>query len=193
MAAGLIFGAVAFISCDSGSQEQTTTTATDTEQTVETETTSADTTAFSEDIREFMGYAFTNSALQMELGKLAVEKGGATQVREYGQKMVDLYGERQKELKEIAGQDSAMLTANMTEDQMGKVQELRDKDSKEFDKAYWDTVVEAHKEALGEFDDKVKDFKETDNAPFNLWARNSAKEVRAHMEEAMERRQDQKN
>ncbi|MHC2991261.1 hypothetical protein OB13_06580 [Pontibacter sp. HJ8] len=190
MAAGLFFGSVALISCNSGTQEQDTTTATETEQ--PTTTASVDTT-LSEDIGEFMGYAYNNSALQIELGKLAVEKGSTPEVRQYGQKMVDLYAKRQKELKEIAGENAAKLPQNMADDQMGKVQELRDKDPKEFDKAYWDTVVDAHKEALNVFDDKVKTLKETDNAAFNLWSRNSAKEVRAHMEEAMKHREDLKS
>jgi putative membrane protein len=192
MAASFFFGTVALISCDSGTQEQDTTTTADTEQPTDTETASADTT-LSEDIREFMGYAYRNSSQQIELGKLAAEKGSTPEVRQYGQKMVDLYGQRQKELKEIAGPDAAALPPDMTEDQMGNVQELRDKDPKEFDKAYWDTVVDAHKEALSVFDDKVKSLKETDNAAFNLWSRNSAKEVRAHMEEAMKHRQDLKS
>jgi putative membrane protein len=184
MAAGLLCGSVAFIACNSNTRE------TDTTSNVDTELNAAAVadTALTGVKRDFMGYAYNISNQQVELGKLAVERGVTAQVREHGQQLVDLYGKKLQELKEMSGQYNVTLPQHMTEDEAGRVEALRDKSQDEFDKAYWDTVIETDKAALKEFEDNVKDIAETDNTTFNLWARNTAKEIRAQMENAMRAR-----
>jgi putative membrane protein len=189
MAAAFMCSAVAFTSCDSNTRDTDTT---DTVATGEPVVAPVDST-LTDEKREFMSYAHSISSQQVELGKIAVERGRTTQVREYGQQMVDLYTKKLEELRDMSGQYSVTLPQSMAEEQAGRVQELRDKEAKEFDRAYWDTVIEAHKDALNEFDDNIKDLEETDNTTFNLWARNSAKEIRAQMENAMRFRLDLKN
>ncbi|MDO6390036.1 DUF4142 domain-containing protein [Pontibacter sp. BT731] len=190
MAATLTLSTLAFASCSSETQETDTTTANvDTEMNT---TTTVDST-LNEDKREFMGKAHSISTQQLELGKLAVEKGKTEQVRDYGQQMVDIYSKKLDELQDISKRYSVTLPQQMEEDHAGRVQELRDKNTDEFDRAYWETVVDAHKEALQQFEDNVKDVEETDNTTFNLWARNMGKEIRAQMENAMRFRQDYKN
>ncbi|WP_299987092.1 DUF4142 domain-containing protein [uncultured Pontibacter sp.] len=189
MAATLTLGALAFASCSSDTQETDTTANVDTEL----NTTAAADTTLNEDKREFMSKAHSISTQQVELGKLAAERGVNTQVREYGQQMVDLYSKKLEELQDMSRQYSTTLPQQMEEDHAGRVQELRDKNTDEFDQSYWDTVVDAHKDALSEFEDNVKDIEETDNTTFNLWARNTTKEIRAQMENAMRFRQDYRN
>lgn len=189
MAATLTLGTLAFASCSSDKQETNTTAEVDTEMNT---TTPVDST-LSEDKREFLGKAHSISTQQVELGKLAVEKGTTQQVRDYGQQMVDIYSKKLDELQDISKRYSATLPQQIEEDHAGRVQELRDKNTEEFDGAYWETEVEAHKEALEAFEDNVKDIEETDNTTFNLWARNMGKEIRAQMENAMRFRQDHKN
>jgi putative membrane protein len=189
MAAALFCGAVAFASCNSNTQETDTTSNVDTERNAQAVADSS----LTDEKREFMGYAYNISTQQVELGRLAAEKGQTDQVRQYGQQMVDIYSKKLKELQEMAGQYSVTLPQNMTDDQADKVEDLRDEKAGEFDRKYWDTVVEAHKDALSEFEDNVKDIEETDNTTFNLWARNTAKEVRAQMEQAMRFRTDSQN
>lgn len=189
MAAALTLGTLAFASCSSDTQETNTTADTDTEM----NTTTAVDSTLNDDKREFMGKAHSISTQQLELGKLAVEKGTTAQVRDYGQQMVDIYSKKLDELQDISKRYTVTLPQQMEEDHAGRVQELRDKNSNEFDRAYWDTVVDAHKDALQAFDDNVKDIEATDNTTFNLWARNTGKEIRAQMENAMRFRQDNRN
>ncbi|MBD1396811.1 DUF4142 domain-containing protein [Pontibacter sp. JH31] len=189
MAAGLLLGTVAFTSCDSGTKETDSNTTVDT---AASDTPVAD-VSLTDEKREFMAYAYNISNQQVELGKLAVEKGLSPQVKEYGQRMIDLYGKKLEELGEMSGQYQVTLPETMTEDQAGRVQELRETETGKFDRAYWDNVIDAHKDAADEFDDNVKDVAETDNTAFNFWARNTAKEIRAHMEQAMRFRLDLKN
>ena len=189
MATALLCGCFAFASCGSDTQETDSTSNVDTEL----NTTAAVDSTLNDDKREFMGHAHSVSTQQVEMGKLAAEKGVTAPVREYGQQMVDLYSKKLEELQDMSNQYSVTLPQQMEEDHAGRIQELRDKSPEEFDRAYWDTVVDAHKDALGEFDDNVKDIEETDNTTFNLWARNTNKEIRAQMENAMRFRQNHKN
>ncbi len=189
MAATLALGMLAFASCGSDRQDTDTTTNVDPELNA---TAAADST-LNEDKREFMGKAHSISMQQVELGKLAAEKGLTAQVREYGQQMADLYGNKLNELQEMSGQYGVTLPQQMEDDHAGRVQEMRDKTTEEFDRAYWDNVVDAHKDALDEFEDNMKDIEETDNTTFNLWARNTSKEIRAQMENAMRHRQSARN
>lgn len=180
MAAALLCGTLAFTSCDSNTQE-TDTSNIDPELNAQA---MADNT-LTDEKREFMGYAYNISNQQVELGKLAAEKGISPRVKDYGQQMVDLYSKKIEELQEMSQQYNVTLPQAMTDEQSGRVQELRDKELNEFDRTYWDTVVDAHKDAMDEFDDNVKDIEETDNTTFNIWARNTSKEIRAQMENAM--------
>ncbi|MFD2245936.1 DUF4142 domain-containing protein [Pontibacter ruber] len=188
--------ALAFTACDNKSseanEEQSSTEVT-TEDTTGTAVAAPTDTTLTEDKKELMTFAANAGMLQMELGKLAVEKGSSDQVRQYGQRMVDIYTTRQKELQELAKQYRVTLPQTMENDQMERVQELRDTDPEKFDKAYWDTVVDAHQEAVKEYDDKLKDVKEATASGFTLWARNNLKEMRAQMEEAMRFRLDMRN
>lgn len=189
MAATLVVGTLAFASCGSDRQDTDSTSNVDTELNA---IAAADST-LNEDKREFMGKAHSISTQQVQLGKLAAEKGLSAQVREYGQQMADLYSTKLEQLQEMSGQYGVTLPQQMEEDHAGRVQELRDKTTEEFDRAYWDNVVDAHKDALDEFEDNVKDIEETDNTTFNQWARNTSKEIRAQMENAMRHRQSARN
>lgn len=189
MAAALFCGAVAFASCNSNTQETDTTSNVDTELNAKAVTDST----LTDEKREFMGYAYNISTQQVELGKLAIDQGQTQQVREYGQQMIDIYSRRLKELQEMASQYHVTLPQHMTEEQTDQIKDLRDEKAEEFDRKYWDTVIETHKEALSEFEDNVKDIEETDNTAFNLWARDTSKELRAQMELAMRFRTDAQN
>lgn len=190
MAATLALGTFAFASCSSDTQETATTT---TNVGTEVETAVAADTALTEEKREFLGKAHSITTQQVELSKLALEKGTNDQVRDYAQQMLDIYNKKLGELQEISTKYKAPLPQQMEEKHAERVQELRDAKSEDFNRSYWDTVVEAHKDALDEFEENVKDIEVTDNTTFNLWARNTGKEIRAQMENAMRFRQDNKN
>lgn len=185
-------GTVAFAACDSGThtQEHDKTTAAEAD-TASTATAATD-AALSNEKREFMGYAYNTSNLQVEMGKLAEERGRSEQVKQFGKRMVDLHGKKQKELREMSQQYGVTLPQTMTSDQTVRVQELRDTKPENFDKVYWDNVIDVHKEALDEFERSVKDIAPTDTTAFSLWALNTTKEIRAQMEEAMRFRLDQR-
>ena len=113
-------------------------------------------------------------------------------VKQYGQKLVNFYTNKQEELQEVAQHYGATLPQQMEEDQLEKVDEVRKAKGKEFDEKYLDTVADAQKKVVGEFDDNLRDVEDTNASAFSIWAREAKKEIRAQMDQAMSREQEVK-
>lgn len=176
-------GALSFTACNSGSGDQQNdgTTTTSGEPVVAAD---ADAT-LTDEKRDFMGYAYRNGMKLEELGRLATEKGASEEVRSHGRQLVDQYAGKQEELRQLAQEYSVQLPQNMDQDQMDIVTELRETPNQEFDQKYWEDIVDVYEDTIGEFDSKLKDYEETNNVTFNVWARNTRKEMQAQMETAM--------
>jgi putative membrane protein len=188
MAALCLAGVLSFTSCNTGTNEQqerdpAATTALGVD---------ADTT-LTDDKREFLLFAANANMLQKDLGLVAAEKAQTDAARLYGQKMVDLYTQKQTEVRDLARRYNVTLTEKPTDEHLERVRKVRDTKPSDFDMAYWDEAIDAHNEAIKEYDDNIKDFEETTNKVFNLWARNTQLEKRAQMEEAMRFRLDHRD
>ncbi|MCC9168507.1 DUF4142 domain-containing protein [Pontibacter harenae] len=176
----LVAGLFMFASCNSGSNQQEEGAAAGTEAVV------APDSALTEDNKELFEYAYSASMLQSELGKLAAEKGQSANVQQYGQQMSDLYSTKMQELQGLSQEYSVSVPQSMKDNHSEMLQKLRDTDVNEFDKTYLDEVADAHKDAIGEFDSALNSLEETSTGTsFSIWARNTRKEMQAHMEEAM--------
>lgn len=184
----LFVGGLLFTACDSGSsnqQERDTTAST-------ADGVDADTTLTNEK-KEFMQFAAKANLLQKDLGLAAIERAQTEQAKAYGQKMVDLYNNKQEELRELARHYNVTLPQVADEDHSKHIRDLQNKKPSEFDSAYLDEVIDAHQKAIKEYDDNIKDYEETQNKLFNIWSRKTQLEKQAQMEEAMRLKQDQKN
>lgn len=173
-AAGTLF----FASCDAGSgKEQTSTEATSQSATVA----SAD-SSLTDDKKELLAFAARHNMLEIELGKLAHEKGTSDAVRSYAQNQVDLYTTKHKELQELAQQYNATLPQQLDEEGKQHLAKLRE--AKNFNEAYWEHLTNAQKHAIDEFDSRVEDIEPADATAYSMWARNSLKELQAQYEQA---------
>lgn len=185
MAAAFLAGMISFASCNSGADEQQNTAATGTPVVAPDST-------ITEKNQELLAFAARHNMMQIELGQLASQQGSTDIVKQYGQKLVDFYTNKQEELQEVAQHYGATLPQQMEEDQLEKVDEVRKAKGKEFDEKYLDTVADAQKKAVGEFDDNLRDVEDTNASAFSIWARDAQKEIRAQMEQAMSREQEVK-
>lgn len=178
LAAACLVGMLGFASCDSGSGDQQTTEATGTPTVAGVDSTLTD------DKEELLAFAARNNMLQIELGKIAAEKASTDSLKQYGQQLVDWYTTKQQELQELAQQYNVTLPQQMEEDQLEHVEEVRNAKAEEFDVEYWESLANAQKEAIDEYDDNLKALDEADVSAFGLWARNTQKELQAQMEQA---------
>ena len=170
-------GALSLYSCNSSSSNEA--------QTGESGTpVVASDSTLTDDKKELMAFAARNNMLQIELGKMATQKGSSDEVKQYGQQLVDWYTNKQQELQDLAQQFSVTLPQQLGDDQRDYVADIQKADANEFDQKYWDSVVDSQKEAIDEYDDNLKDVAEASGNAFSIWARNTLKELRAQMEQA---------
>ncbi|MFT2009033.1 DUF4142 domain-containing protein [Pontibacter sp. 13R65] len=188
--ASAVLGTLSFVACDSG-------TNTNTEQQTANgqvnEAVAGDIDSLTAEKRDIIPFMAKASLLQIEMGNLAAEKGQSDQVKQYGKQMADLYSSKKGELHDFAGTYGVSLPESLDEDQQKEIQKLRETKPEEFDMAYWDKAIEAHKDAVDEFDSNLKPEDEALANPFGVWARNTKKEKQAQMEQAMRFRLEQKD
>lgn len=101
--------------------------------------------------KSFVRDALKGGNAEVELGKMAVEKGSSQDVKDFGQKMVDDHTKLGEEMKAVAGQIG--VTPPTAIPPMDKALELKLKtlSGDSFDKAYIEAMVKDHKEDLAAF------------------------------------------
>ncbi|RIJ42925.1 DUF4142 domain-containing protein [Pontibacter oryzae] len=175
-ALGCIAALAMLASCSSGSDSQNN-------EQAGTVVVATDST-LTEDNQELLAFAARNNMLQIELGRLATAHGASENVKTFGQELITWYSDKQQELQTLAQQYNITLPQQLADDQSEQLKELREANAREFDQAYWDSVIEAQKEAVDEFDDELKRVEDTNASAFSIWARNTLQELRAQLVQA---------
>src|SRR6185503_3175857 len=86
------------------------------------------------DSTKFASNAAQGGMAEVELGRLATQRGGDSLVREFGARMVADHSRANAELKSIAAQKGMQLPTEMTSDQKSEVDKLSKMSGAEFDK-----------------------------------------------------------
>lgn len=100
---------------------------------------------------EFVMKASEAGAAEVELGKLAADKGAAPQVKNFGQRMVSDHTKADTELQAIASKKGLAGTRQLNAMHMKALEELRGKSSNDFDTAFAKQMVMDHNEAVALF------------------------------------------
>jgi putative membrane protein len=135
------------------------------------------------DSTKFAAKAATGGLAEVELGKLAVEKGADASVKEFGQRMVADHTRANAELKAVAAKKNIQLPADLTSEQ----KEMRDKLAKlsgaEFDKEYMEDMVKDHEEDVEDFKTQAEKGTEPDIKSF---AAKTLPTLQSHLQMAQE-------
>jgi putative membrane protein len=101
--------------------------------------------------QRFVKDAAEASAAELQLGKLAQEKGSSEAVKEFGKRMVEAHTQTGEELKQAAAKASIQVPTEAPR----KIKKTEDKLAKlsgaEFDRAYAKTVLNYHKDDVKAF------------------------------------------
>jgi putative membrane protein len=101
---------------------------------------------------DFLKQAAEAGAMEVEAGKIAVAKAVNTQVRGFGQQMVDEHGKANAELSALAIRKGIDVPAAPSLAQATKIKLLSSRDGAGFDRSYAQTFgVRAHRDALDLF------------------------------------------
>ena len=105
---------------------------------------------------KFAVAAANGGMTEVELGRLAQQKGVSQQVKDFGKMMVDDHSQANAELKTIAAHHYVQLPDSVGGDEKQLIAELSAKSGSDFDIAYVDAMVKDHEEDVKEFTDAQK-------------------------------------
>lgn len=88
---------------------------------------------------------------EVKLGELAKEKASNSDVKAFGQQMIDDHGKANDELKQLASSKGMTIPSDMDAKDQAKYDKLSKMSGAEFDKAYMQDMVSDHKTDVSEF------------------------------------------
>jgi putative membrane protein len=117
---------------------------------------------------QFLTKAAQGGMMEVEVGRLAQEKGSSNEVKEFGRKLEQDHSKANDQLKQIAASKNVQLPTDMGAEKAA-VDKLRNLSGDEFDKAFLKMAVKDHKKDVKEFqkestramDSDVKNFAST--------------------------------
>jgi putative membrane protein len=139
------------------------------------------TIAVDKDCSEFMVGAASGGMMEVELGKLALEKAKNERVKNFATMMVRDHSKAGDELKGLAAGKNVTLPATMGEDHQKHIDDLNKKSGSDFDKAYMKMMVDGHKDVIKDFE---KASQNATDADVKMWATNTLPTIRVHLDSA---------
>jgi len=101
--------------------------------------------------RKFLQDAAAGAMLEVELGRMAAQKGSTEQVRQFGQRMVDDHSQASEQLKSIAQSKGVPLPDSLDANRRKAVERLQRLPAAQFDQAYIKLMLEDHQQDIREF------------------------------------------
>jgi putative membrane protein len=116
--------------------------------------------------KEFVMRAAQGGMTEVELGKLASDKGGSSQVKDFGSRMVKDHSQANDELKSLADKKGIALSPKLDEHHQAQVDRLSKLSGPAFDKAYVTNQVRAHESTVKLFQDEAQSGQDPDLKAF---------------------------
>ena len=102
--------------------------------------------------RNFLMDAAEGGMMEVELGRVAAQKGTSEAVKQFGQKMVDDHGQANTELMSIATSKGVTLSTELDEKHRAHVTKLSSLTGAEFDREYSKMMLSDHTKDVSEFE-----------------------------------------
>jgi putative membrane protein len=144
-------------------------------------TTTTTTSGLSASDRQFFTNALQGGMLEVELGKIAAEKGSNADVKAFGQRMVDDHSKANDQLKQLATQKNVKLSDKLSPSKQKMVDKYNKLSGAAFDSSYMSNMVTDHKEDVAEFQKEAKSGKDAD---VKSWAQTTLPTLQDHLKMA---------
>lgn len=89
--------------------------------------------------------------MEVQMGRLAAQKGQSSQVRQLGQKLVQDHSKANQELKLLAAQKQIVLPTDLKTEHQAMISHLKSLEGAEFDEAFKKHALEHHQEDVQKF------------------------------------------
>jgi putative membrane protein len=115
---------------------------------------------------KFANDAANIGMLEIAMGKVAEQNAKSKSVKDFGAMMVKDHTSAGDELNSIAATKHITLATSLSADDQKKVDDMKAKTGKNFDKTYIDMMIDGHKKAASEFEDEIKQGSDADLRAF---------------------------
>ena len=133
--------------------------------------------------KAFVTKAAQGGMAEVELGKLAVDKGSSSEVKQFGQKMVEEHGKANDQLKSLAANKNMTLPTALTPKDKALEARLSKLAGPAFDRAYMRAMVTDHRQDVNEFKMESKSGADAD---IKSWASNTLPTLETHLKMAQD-------
>jgi putative membrane protein len=106
--------------------------------------------------RQFVMQAATDGMAEVQLGKIAQQKGSSAAVKQFGQRMVDDHGKAGSELESIASKLGATPPKTLDQKHQEMVKKFEKLSGDQFDREYAQEMTKAHEQAVSLFEKQSK-------------------------------------
>ncbi|GAB3531005.1 hypothetical protein GCM10027443_12580 [Pontibacter brevis] len=128
----------------------------------------------------FWDYAASSNMLQVEISRLAIEKGTTEKTRALGQRAISFHSNSLERIKQLmADKDDIQLPDSLGGADRSLVQEFRLLEGEEFDTRYRDFITSTHRTQLDRYEEALR---RADNQKIRDWLM----DMRAHMREELD-------
>ena len=129
--------------------------------------------------RTFVMQAGQLSMMEVELGRLAVQRGSSAGVKQYGQEMVEEHTRANQELMQLAMQKKVELPTEMSTQNKALMERLSGLSGTSFDAAYKQAMIESHNQAIALFQAQSQQGQDPE---LKAWATQKLPNLQAHLE-----------
>lgn len=125
-----------------------------------------DSAAFAEEDSKFAVDAANGGLAEVQLGKIAQDKGSSPKVKEFAKMMVADHTKANDELKKLAESKNITLPTAAGEEMQKATADISAKNGNDFDKAYIAQMVKDHEKTVKLFEDGQKNVKDAEMKAF---------------------------
>jgi putative membrane protein len=175
--------AVIFIALSCGSNQTAETQSSDSSQSKTDSNSSAKDTVntISDQDATFAKDAANIGMMEIALGKVAEQNSSRKDVKDFGAMMIKDHTTAADELQRIADARRITLPVALSSDDQSKVDAMKAKTGKNFDKSYLDMMVDGHKKAADEFQNEID---KGSNADLRAFATKTLDVIHSHLDAA---------
>jgi putative membrane protein len=128
--------------------------------------------------QKFVKEAAMGGMAEVDLGRLAVDKGSSADVKAFGTKMVSDHGAANEELKSLASSKSIMLTSTLDSKHQATHDRLAKLSGSAFDRAYVSDMLKDHQTDVSEFRREASGAKDPE---IKAWAAKTLPTLEEHL------------
>jgi putative membrane protein len=129
--------------------------------------------------RNFVLQAAGSNMLEVQLGRLAVERGASNAVKQHGAKMVEEHTQVTQELMQLAMEKGVQVPTELSSQNKAVRDRLSGLSGTSFDAAYKQVMLDSHNQAIALF---KAESQQGQDADVKAWATNILPNLQAHLQ-----------